>query len=46
MVVTLVRDYYLSTDYCVITPYDAQRSEIQNALERARLPSDRVLIQR
>ncbi len=42
IVVKLVQDYYRYKDYCVITPYDAQRAAIVKALQTARLPSDKV----
>ena len=38
----LVRDYYRYTNYCIITPYDAQRATIVKALEAESLPSDQV----
>lgn len=42
VVVKLVQDYYRYKDYCVITPYDAQRASIVKALETAHLPSEKV----
>ncbi|KAL5510974.1 hypothetical protein ACEPAG_3693 [Sanghuangporus baumii] len=38
----LVRHYYSHKDYCIITPYDAQRGAIQNALKKERLPWENV----
>lgn len=40
----LVRHYYqkLTGDFCVITPYDAQRALITQLLEAANLPSNIV----
>ncbi|THG92920.1 hypothetical protein EW026_g8158 [Hermanssonia centrifuga] len=42
VVVNLVRYYYHNQPFVVITPYDAQRVAIQNALEKANLPSNCV----
>ncbi|KAF9529885.1 P-loop containing nucleoside triphosphate hydrolase protein, partial [Crepidotus variabilis] len=42
VIVSLVRHYYGSTNFCVITPYDAQRSAIQDALKREGLPWEPV----
>ncbi|KAF5360173.1 hypothetical protein D9758_011319 [Tetrapyrgos nigripes] len=41
-VVNLVRHYYAGKDFCVITPYDAQRSGIERALKAEKLPWDKV----
>jgi len=41
-VVHLVKHYYQHKEFCIITPYDAQRSAIQKQLENDGLPSDRV----
>ncbi|KAK0482995.1 AAA domain-containing protein [Armillaria luteobubalina] len=38
----LVRLYYKENDFCVITPYDAQRAAIEKELKRQGLPSERV----
>ncbi|KAL5498110.1 hypothetical protein ACEPAH_2240 [Sanghuangporus vaninii] len=38
----LVRHYYMHKDFCIITPYDAQRGAIQNALKKERLPWENV----
>lgn len=40
--VHLIRHYYRERDFCVITPYDAQRAAIQKRLKAERLPHDRV----
>ena len=40
--VHLVQTYYKSTNFCVITPYDAQRAAMEKALENANLPWDSV----
>ncbi|TCD66239.1 hypothetical protein EIP91_001642 [Steccherinum ochraceum] len=42
VIVDLVRHYYRDRDFCVITPYDAQRALIQRRLKAEQLPSDRV----
>lgn len=42
MVVHLVRSYYKQTDFCVITPYDAQRAAIEAQLKRENLPWEHV----
>ncbi|TFY82728.1 hypothetical protein EWM64_g1283 [Hericium alpestre] len=41
-IVRLIRFYYQHTDFCVITPYDAQRAAIVRTLEAENLPSNRV----
>lgn len=41
-VINLVRYYYKTKDFCVITPYDAQRGAIQKSLKAADLPWDMV----
>ncbi|KAF9803982.1 hypothetical protein IEO21_09498 [Rhodonia placenta] len=41
-VVNLVRYYYKSKDFCIITPYDPQRGAIQRSLKAAGLPWDMV----
>jgi len=41
-VVHLVRNYYSHQDFCIITPYDAQRAAIQKELKDKDLPWDRV----
>ncbi|PBK61096.1 P-loop containing nucleoside triphosphate hydrolase protein [Armillaria solidipes] len=38
----LVRLYYKDHDFCVITPYDAQRTAIEKELKRQTLPSEQV----
>jgi len=38
----LVRSYYKSKNFCVITPYDAQRAAIETGLKNADLPWDSV----
>jgi len=38
----LVRSYYKSKNFCVITPYDAQRAAIETGLKSADLPWDSV----
>jgi superfamily I DNA and/or RNA helicase len=40
--VHLVQTYYKSTNFCVITPYDAQRAAIETGLKNADLPWDSV----
>ena len=40
--VHLVKSYYKSTNFCVITPYDAQRAAIETGLKNASLPWDSV----
>lgn len=40
--VHLIRHYYRERDFCVITPYDAQRAAIQKRLQAELLPHDRV----
>ena len=37
-IVNIVKKYYHHKDYCVITPYDAQRNTIMNALKAADAP--------
>ncbi|KAF9459527.1 P-loop containing nucleoside triphosphate hydrolase protein [Collybia nuda] len=41
-IVHLVRNYYRHRDFCVITPYDAQRAAIEKALKDEKLPWERV----
>ncbi|KAE9391146.1 hypothetical protein BT96DRAFT_832490 [Gymnopus androsaceus JB14] len=41
-IVHLVRHYYHSKKFCIITPYDAQRSSIQKQLKQERLPWEDV----
>jgi AAA domain len=41
-IVHLVRSYYKHTDFCVITPYDAQRAAIEAQLKSENLPWERV----
>lgn len=41
-IVDLVRNYYGETDYCIITPYDAQRNEIERILKAEDLRWDNV----
>lgn len=41
-IVRLVRKYFKKKDYCIITPYDAQRNAIGKALKDARLRFDNV----
>ncbi|KAK0189343.1 AAA domain-containing protein [Armillaria mellea] len=38
----LVRLYYKDRDFCVITPYDAQRAAIDKELKKQGLPSEQV----
>ncbi|THU84369.1 P-loop containing nucleoside triphosphate hydrolase protein [Dendrothele bispora CBS 962.96] len=38
----LVRHYYGSKNFCIITPYDGQRSAIESVLKAEGLPWDRV----
>lgn len=42
MIVHIVRHYYAKKNYCVITPYDAQRSELEKALKAEGLKWDNV----
>jgi superfamily I DNA and/or RNA helicase len=37
-IATLVRRYYRHTKFCVITPYDPQRGEIEKVLKDQNLP--------
>jgi len=41
-VVHLVKYYYRNLEFCVITPYDAQRAEIRRQLGAEKLPCDSV----
>ncbi|KAH9925856.1 P-loop containing nucleoside triphosphate hydrolase protein, partial [Epithele typhae] len=41
-IVNLVKNYYRPRDFCIITPYDAQRNLIENQLKAASLPWDYV----
>jgi superfamily I DNA and/or RNA helicase len=41
-VVDLVKNYYHGLEFCVITPYDAQRAAIQKALKDENLPFETV----
>lgn len=41
-IIHLVRYYYRTRDFCVITPYDAQRAAIERALKAESLPWERV----
>lgn len=41
-VVRLVQKYYKNKEYCIITPYDAQRNSIAKALKAEGLPHDNV----
>jgi hypothetical protein len=41
-VVHLVRHYYKHKDFCVITPYDAQRAGLEKQLKAEGLPWERV----
>ncbi|KAK7444835.1 hypothetical protein VKT23_015152 [Stygiomarasmius scandens] len=40
--INLVRHYYGAKDFCIITPYDAQRSKIEKALKAEQLPWETV----
>ncbi|KAF9033215.1 P-loop containing nucleoside triphosphate hydrolase protein [Panaeolus papilionaceus] len=42
LMVHLVKNYYSTKEFCIITPYDAQRAMIHAALEKDRLRSDTV----
>ncbi|KAI5480605.1 hypothetical protein MNV49_000301 [Pseudohyphozyma bogoriensis] len=43
VVIQLVQRYYANTSFKILTPYDAQRNEIETALKKANLPwEDRV----
>jgi regulator of nonsense transcripts 1 len=41
-IVHLVRSYYKGKDFCIITPYDAQRAAIESQLKSEGLPWERV----
>ena len=41
-VVHLVRYYYRLKEFCIITPYDAQRNAIQKTLKAEKLPWESV----
>jgi len=41
-IVHLVRHYYQHKDFCVITPYDAQRAALEKQLKAEGLPWERV----
>ncbi|KAH8115121.1 AAA domain-containing protein [Phellopilus nigrolimitatus] len=41
-ITTLVRRYYKKKDFCIITPYDGQRSALQKALKDLHLPWENV----
>lgn len=41
-VVALIQRYYSDKDYCVLTPYDAQRSAIEKRFRALGLPGGRV----
>lgn len=41
-IIHLVRNYYQTKNFCIITPYDAQRGKLQDALRRERLPWENV----
>jgi superfamily I DNA and/or RNA helicase len=38
----LVKNYYRRKNFCIITPYDAQRAAIEKVLKDENLPWDRV----
>jgi len=40
--INLVRRYYGAKNFCIITPYDAQRSAIEKALKAEQLPWETV----
>ncbi len=42
VIVNLVKHYYRTLNFCVITPYDAQRAAIQRSLENENLPWETV----
>lgn len=42
MIVNLIKHYYRKLNFCVITPYDAQRAAIQKSLENEKLPWETV----
>lgn len=41
-IVHLVQHYYSEKDYCIITPYDAQRAALTAALKAEDLPYENV----
>ena len=41
VIVSIVKNYY-KTEFCIITPYDAQRGAISKALKVANLPWESV----
>ncbi|KAG6831111.1 hypothetical protein H0H87_006136 [Tephrocybe sp. NHM501043] len=38
VMINLVKSYYRHTNFCIITPYDAQRSAIESELKKENLP--------
>ncbi len=42
MVVNIVKNYYRHHDFCIITPYDAQRNAIVQRLKKENLPWESV----
>lgn len=42
VMVHLVQKYYKDKDFCIITPYDAQRAAIERQLKDDGLPWERV----
>ena len=42
VIVNLIKHYYRNLNFCVITPYDAQRAAIQKSLENEKLPWETV----
>ncbi|KAJ3839482.1 P-loop containing nucleoside triphosphate hydrolase protein [Lentinula raphanica] len=42
VIVNLVRNYYQKMDFCIITPYDSQRAEIEKRLKAEELPWEKV----
>lgn len=42
MIVNIVKNYYNKKDFCIITPYDAQRAEIARQLKAQGLQWDKV----
>ena len=41
VIINIIKNYY-KTDFCIITPYDAQRGAISKALKVANLPWESV----
>lgn len=42
VIVNLIKNYYRKKDFCVITPYDAQRAAIEKQLKQENIPWEKV----